>query len=501
MSSAILSQTPTGADPLPVSGWRRIVDSPAAPIVLLAAFAGLIAWTINRFSIWIDESGTLLVVGRNGYVDIIHRVAVYVHPPLWYLVLKPWLQLFGNTLVAARAQSGVFMLAALGVWYHFVRTRFSRPLAVLTLALAVTNPMLLHYAVEARMYAFGVLLTAASCVFLTGTARWRWFAYWLCAVAMLYVHYFLAFPIAGQFVFLLLRSRQLRLSWLWIVVYGASIVAAFATWLPHAFHQTADVLARGFWIGPVAPSSVVAFVLHTFLHRVDSDLQGRLVFPGLAYLAMWWAALIRARRAHNGPHALLWSLIAVPLLCLFVVSCPPLRPVFHPRYAVFGVPALITLLAAGALGFTGRWRSIAVSVLLVGHLCGLRMLRYRGFNETRGFWSMKQIAKEVSAPIDGELPWVVATWIFPFFDARATLDMRQHVTIRVDSPPEFHTPGVVYYGHPDWYIFSWGEIHARHVWVIDENGAPPVEVPANWKLEVTHSRGYARTRLFAIQTP
>jgi len=501
VSPAIPSQSPTVAGASPPSRWRRVAESPAVPVVLLAVFAALIACTIARFSTWIDESGTILMVGPNDYADVIRRTAVDVHPPLWYLVLKPWLQVFGNTVVAARAQSAVFMLVALGVWYHFVRTRFSRPLAVLTLALAVTNPMLLHYAVEGRMYAFGVLLVAASCVFLTGTARWQWFAYWPCAVAMLYVHYFLAFPIAGQFVFLLMRRRRLHLSLLWIAVYGASIIAAFAPWLPYAFRQTSDIVAGRFWIGPVAPSSVLAFVLHAFLHRIDADLQGRLVFPGLAYLAMWCAALFRAGRTRTGPYELLWCLVALPPLCLFVLSCKPLVPVFHPRYVVFGLPALITLLAAGVLGFGGRWKPVAIAVLLVGQLWGLQMLRYRGFNDTRGYWSMKQIAAEVSKPIDGELPWVAASWIFGFFDARVTLDMDQHVTMLVHSPPQFYTPDVVYYGHRDWYIFSWDEIHARHVWVIDESVAAPIDVPANWKLEVTNSRGYARTRLFATGAP
>ena len=47
----------------PASRWRRAVDSRLAPLTLLAIFAVLVGLTIRRFSIWIDESGTMALVG------------------------------------------------------------------------------------------------------------------------------------------------------------------------------------------------------------------------------------------------------------------------------------------------------------------------------------------------------------------------------------------------------------------------------------------------------
>ena len=480
--------------------WRRLVESPAAPLALFAVFAVLIVVTIGRSSTWIDESASLLLVD-NDYAELVRRNVLDVHPPLWYLVLKLWVQVFTPSILASRAESAVFMFAALVVWYQLVRTRFSRPLALVTLALAVTNPMLLHYAVEGRMYALGVLLVALTSLFVTSTARWRWFAYWPCAVAMLYVHYFLAFPLAAQFVYLVLTRRDQARSMAWIVGYGASIIAAFGLWIPIAFRQTATTVTAHFWIGRIAPTTLLTYVLHAFLHRTDGDLQSALVFPTLGYLAIWGASLRRAGRARNGPYALLWCLVTIPVVCLFVLSCKPLVPVFHPRYVIFGLPALITLLAAGALGFTGRWRAVAIAGLLIGHLAGLQMIRWRGFTDVRGHWSMNEIAAQVAKPIDGEQPWVVTTWVFGFSDARATLDRGQRVTILIPSAPSFVGDDMTYYGHPDWYITSWSQVAARHVWVIEDVAAAPVAVPSGWKLEVTHNAGYARARLFTANAP
>jgi len=476
--------------------WRRIVASPAVPVALLALFAAVIILTINRFSIWIDESGSLLITGSDSYANIARRVTVDAHPPLWYWVLKPWLQVFGINIIASRAQSALFMISGVAIWYHFIKSRFSRDLGLLSLALMVSNPMIIHYAIEGRMYALSILLVAISCVLVTGRWRWRWYAYWPCAVAMLYTHYFLVFPIAAQFMFLLLRRDQQGLSLSWIVVYGASIIVGFAPWLPIAYAQTKMTVNDWFWIGPISPNTVFSYVLSTFVHRYNQDLTAFRVFPALLYLAAWATAMINAARAKGGPYALLWLLVAIPWVCLFLLSSG-IMPVFDPRYVLFSLPALITLLAAGVLASPSRWRWLVVAVLVAGHLLGIQMLRYRGFTDRRGYYAMKKIAKEVSLPVDGELPWVATDWVFTFSDARAVLDPEQHVVWLRDHVPQLARVDLLLYDRPDWYVRSLSDIPAHHVWTL-ENPDARMAVPANWKLIVSHRRGYAMTRLYEI---
>ena len=474
--------------------WRRIVDSRALPLALLGVFALLIALVITRFSVWFDESASITLVGTRGYSEILRFTKFDVHPPLWYLVLKPWLQVFGSSILAARAESAVFMFAGVAIWYRVIALRWSRSIALVALALMVTSPMLLHYAVEARMYAFGVLLVAVSTLLVTGSWRWKWFAYWPCAVAILYTHYFLSFALAAQFLYLALRrERSLR----WLALYGASIVLAFSPWLPVATTGTKMILHDGFWVRPVVPSTGLSYVLTTFLHRNDADLSGVKVFPALAYLATFGALVVRAARQRGAAFTYAWCLVLVPCALLFVLSCKPLLPVFHPRYVIFGLPALIALLVAGAWTISGRWRVVAIAVLLIGHLEGEKLLRWRGFSDVRGYWAMKAIAREASAPIDGEVPTVVGTTLFTFFDARATLPMSQHVLqLRDEVPANDNFPDILYYDRHDWWVLSLDEIHARHVWVVDDAGKPPTAVPTSWRLVTGHLRGYAHTRLF-----
>ncbi len=489
-------------DPKPPSRWRRVLDSPAAPSILLLISAGLIVWTIRRFSIWIDESATLLLVGPHSVGQIVDFTRFDAHPPLWYLILKPWLELFGTNVIASRAQSALFMLGAFAVWYRFLKLRFSRAVALLALALMVTNPMLLHYAIEGRMYAFAILLVSLSCLLITGSWKRRWIAYWFCAVAMLWTHYFLAFVLLAQFGYLLLARKEHGRSVLWLVIYGASIVATFVPWLPYAFQMTHMAVSNGFWIAPLTPNTAIAYVLMTFLHRLDGELVGWSLFPAVIFTVTWFASMIRAGRARGGPNALLWLIVAIPPLLLFMLSCWPFVPIFHPRYVIFGIPALISLVAIGALSFSGRWRIAAIAILVVGQLSGIKMLRWKGFNDTRGYWAASAVIRDVRKPIDGELPMVISSWLFTFFDVRVSLTEKHRVVHFRETPPADNSiPDVMYSTHPDWYISSLDDVHAKHVWFLDELMHTETKVPDSWELVLVHYRGYARERLYRIPQP
>jgi 4-amino-4-deoxy-L-arabinose transferase-like glycosyltransferase len=478
--------------------FRRVTESRLTPYALLLLFLGLSVWQINKSSTWLDESYTIVLVRPHRFVDIARLTSVDGHPPLWYWNIRVWFDVFGANLMALRAQSVVFMVAACAAWFHFVRTRFSRPLAVLTLALLVTNPMMLRYSIDGRMYACSILLVTATFLLLTSTWRWRWYAYWFIAVAMLYIHYFLSFVVFAEWLYLLfvLRKPQQLKIW-WVMAYGASIVAAFVPWLPFAIHQTSTIVSTGFWIGPVMSSTPLSYVLLAFLDRSDPETADWRVFPALVFLFLWGAALCRASRDREiaAPRALLWLVAFVPWACLFLLSCKPLIPIFHPRYVIFGLPALLTLLAIGTLRAPGRWRALTIVVLLAGQSTGFLGVRHRGNGLYRGQNPMKRVAHEAMRPIDGEVPWVVATWVWGFLDARATMPVGQRVVWMRDQPPGFHGIEALLYGKPELYIHDWSQVTANHVWLIEpETDSMPV--PPGWTLSANHKWGYARVRRF-----
>ncbi len=82
---------------------------------ILSACAGAVFLYLSAkyYSIWFDESFSYGMV-QHDFTEIIRRTAYDVHPPLYYVLLKAWTLLFGDTQTAIRLFS-VFSWT-IGLW-------------------------------------------------------------------------------------------------------------------------------------------------------------------------------------------------------------------------------------------------------------------------------------------------------------------------------------------------------------------------------------------------
>ncbi|MGO4819198.1 glycosyltransferase family 39 protein [Flavobacterium sp. W22_SRS_FP1] len=129
----------------------------------------------------------------NFHIQILHEG----HPPLYFLFLKVWANIFGYTELALRSFSLISGLLAIKVFFSILKDNFKSKFTIwIILILVLFNPFLFYYFTEARMYAFAFLL-AMLC-----------FKYWLkyrehkilksfdficfmiASVALLYTHYY-----------------------------------------------------------------------------------------------------------------------------------------------------------------------------------------------------------------------------------------------------------------------------------------------------------------------
>jgi 4-amino-4-deoxy-L-arabinose transferase-like glycosyltransferase len=131
-----------------------------APAVALHAAARL--WQLDESCLWFDELFGVHAA-RHAWGAMPRFVALdLVHPPLFYLLLKVWMGLGGESvwwlrLLPAAASS----LAAVPIALLARELKLSAPTAALALLLAAASGFLIKYAQEVRMYA--PLLLFASC--------------------------------------------------------------------------------------------------------------------------------------------------------------------------------------------------------------------------------------------------------------------------------------------------------------------------------------------------
>ena len=104
-------------------------------------------------SFWRDEAFSYVLAHKN-ITNILLYTARDFSPPLYYIVLHIWMNIFGTSEIALRALSLVFFWGTVYIAFDFMHDvlniRYKK--ASFYMALVIINPILLYYAFEARMY-------------------------------------------------------------------------------------------------------------------------------------------------------------------------------------------------------------------------------------------------------------------------------------------------------------------------------------------------------------
>jgi len=132
--------------------------------ILLILLAGTIIrlFGLNQ-SLWLDEA-TTANVSRFSLDQIINSFSIHdFHPPGFYIFLKFWTDVFGNSPVSIRAPSIIFSLISAYFIFLIGRNLKNRTTGLWSAAFFLFNPLIVYYSQEARMYMMSTcLLTIAA---------------------------------------------------------------------------------------------------------------------------------------------------------------------------------------------------------------------------------------------------------------------------------------------------------------------------------------------------
>src|SRR5215210_3760214 len=105
---------------------------------------------------WIDE-GLSVGIADRPLADIPGVLRLDGSPPLYYMLLNVWMELFGRSESATHALALVCAVLAVPAAWWAARA-FGTTAAWVAALLMATNPFVTQYAQETRMYALVVLL-------------------------------------------------------------------------------------------------------------------------------------------------------------------------------------------------------------------------------------------------------------------------------------------------------------------------------------------------------
>jgi hypothetical protein len=358
-----------------VISFRRAV----VPALLLIG-ALLRFHALDHQSLWDDEVATLQTI-HTPASQLVERHATYeTHPPLYFLQLRVWENVFGGSLRALRANSALWGTLSLAILYALAAPY---ELGLLVLVLFVFSPLHLAYSQELRPYAFGVFLALASwwsVQRIVGTAKNKsvnaggdsapplQVFLWTC---LLFTHYWGAFVCLVQGVYGLIAasSRSQRSK---IVLSGFSSVALFAFWIPVFLRQLHVIGDLAFWVPHASVGALgetfiaytgIAFKIASFAFKIPGPI------PILILLGTLQAALVLWGFRKAPRFAQVW-LAALLLPWMLSYRLPSLYVWY--RYPVFMLPAFLVVLATGVRHV--RWpalRGIVLGVLIGTQVVGV----------------------------------------------------------------------------------------------------------------------------------
>jgi len=208
-----------------LSWWERYGVS---VVLILLAFA--LGWSIAHASLSVPE--------------IIRIAALEVHPPLFYLILKPWLVLGRNVFVIRFFPVFISMIAVPVMFRLALRWGKRPPLAFWAEGLLAVAPAVVYYAQVVRMYPLVLLwlLCDAWAILsvIDGAGRRATLSLILAGVLSLYTFYYSAFALLGLYLYGLAVTRLRRRA-----VWRAGLVTGglYVPWLAYAGPQMLQHIA------------------------------------------------------------------------------------------------------------------------------------------------------------------------------------------------------------------------------------------------------------------
>ncbi len=361
----------------------------AAVVVVLVVAVGIVLRFDTRSALWLDEALTVNIASLplHSIPGALRRDGA---PPLFYVLLHFWMQVFGSSDPATRSLAGVIGVATLPVAWLAGRRVGGPVVAWVVLVLMASAPFAVYYSTEARMYSLVILLTGCGFLALESALRIRrpgsLVAIAVVTALLLYTQYwaiYLVLATVSWLVVLMVAAHRhdrggdgwKRPAWS-LAAMGVGVLA-FVPWLPTFLYQSKHTGTP--WGAPAnfaaLTNAVTGFASNQgVLSTVASD-QGRLL--ALLYFALAALALFGVGRTprlveldlHTRPQGRGLSFVFVMTLALAITGGLLSSSTFSSRYtAVVFLPFLLLVGYGTTTLLDPRGRAIVVVVAVLAGL-------------------------------------------------------------------------------------------------------------------------------------
>jgi hypothetical protein len=381
---------------------------------LITVYIALRFWHLADSCLWFDEIFSVHAA-VHPWNEILSFVALdLVHPPLFYLLLKLWIGVGGESIFWLRAFSVLFSAISIFPLIAFQRElKLNRSIQAISLCLLLVNGSLLKYSQEVRMYSLLMCLALFS--------MWLFARYFIKGkslipliivnVLLLYTHYFgwciIMTEIAAVVIFQ-------RIKWRPMLVMFAVAVVSFAPWMfsvYQASHQSEGLKQNIGWTLRPGIIDIVKFILSLIepfyyppstidpfsVYRISIPLILISVIVLVIYTVDWKLRSDVETRAVK----LLAIFAVLPVIAAFAASWVLPQSIWGTRHLIF-VFAPVSILVAIAITNLASVKLRAAVLTMVFLFCGYGFVLYAAQERPLYVWcAWGKLAEEnISEPVN-----------------------------------------------------------------------------------------------------
>ena len=344
-------------------------------ILLVAAVLRLIS--INQ-SLWLDEAINVNVANGLGFKDLVINYSLGdFHPPLYHVLLKSWILLFGASEISVRLPSVILGVGTVFITYLIAKILFEKKTALISATLMATAPLHIYYSQESRMYMLAAFFASASCYFLISilkkTSLLLWFGFIVSTTLMLYSDYIPHILVLVMVIYLFINrrkiSRSTRASFIPAFIV---ILILFSPWLlilPKQIQTGLSTAAASpAWaqvVGSPDTKSLILTFTKTVIGRIshDNNLVYLVILTPVAIFVIFLLlfSLFRTSRLRSFLYFWFFGPIFLSFLVAFFI------PIFSYFRFIFVLPAFYILLSSSinTFNWTPFTRSLLVFFLII----------------------------------------------------------------------------------------------------------------------------------------
>jgi uncharacterized membrane protein len=277
-----------------------------------------------------------------------------IHPPLFYITLKAWTNIFSDSVFSMRMLSTLLSMVSMLFLFKICKEiKISENRIIFVLILYAVSPLNIYYSQEVRMQSLTLFFTISSTFFflrfLNSQKNVYGFLWAIIAALSIYTHYFALLILFSQVIIIivkyLLKDIELHLAKAGFV-YSLIPIALFSPWIPTFLQQASQgqPWRAGQSISQVSENFITffreVFFSNYWGYEIKGVIIGTKVFSVILILFLIVSTIIYLRQPDRKKISII-ILFFVPSIIAMLVSFR--QSIVFSRYLGIIIPYLLIL--------------------------------------------------------------------------------------------------------------------------------------------------------------